>query len=100
MLNILSLNFVQLLLLSKDISKKPNILISHLSYCTSAWGGIQKRCVRLLFGIAINYDHSQLYVTCARARTIDQHKDKKNGHSIFLLKVYMNITVTRKHSNL
>ena len=77
------------------------------SYCISAWGGIskyklqkifviQKRCVRLLFGKTINYDHSQFYETCARARTIDQHKEKKNfclehtktlfnEHSIFSL---------------
>ena len=63
--------------------------MSHLSYCISAWGGIsnyklqkifaiQKRCVRLLFGKTINYDHSQFYGTCARARTLDQHKEKKN----------------------
>ena len=63
--------------------------MSPLSYCIIAWGGIskyklqfkifaiQKRCVRLHFGKAINYDHSQFYGTCARARTIDQHEEKK-----------------------
>ena len=81
--------------------------MSHLSYCISAWGGTskyklqkifanQKRCVCLLFGKTINYDHLQFYETRARARTIDQHKDKKNfclehtkplfnEHSIFSL---------------
>ena len=63
--------------------------MSHLSYCISAWDGIskyklqkifaiQKRCVRLLFGKTLNYDHLQFYETCARARTIDQNKEKKN----------------------
>ena len=99
-----------------------SLFMSHLSYCISAWGeiskcklqkifAIQKICVRLLFGKAINYDHSQFYETCARARTIDQHKEKKNfclehtkplfnEHSIFILKIYINITVTWKHSKL
>ena len=62
---------------------------SHLSYCISSWGGvskykldtvfsIQKRCVRLLFGKELNYDHAAYYETCARARTYDQHIAKKN----------------------
>ena len=62
---------------------------SHISYCISSWGGIsrykldrlfsiQKRCIRLLFGNEINYDHSQYYETCARCRTYQQHKSKIN----------------------
>ena len=57
---------------------------SHLSYCISCWGGIskykietlfslQKRCVRLLFGKEINYDHAEFYETCARTRTYNEH---------------------------
>ena len=62
---------------------------SHLTYCISSWGGIpkhkldslfsiQKRCIRLLFGKNVNFDHSAYYETCARARTYEQHKTKKN----------------------
>ena len=62
---------------------------SHLSYCISCWGGIskyklqslfslQKRCVRLLFGKEINYDHPEFYKTCARVRTYKQHMAAKN----------------------
>ena len=69
---------------SEYINISNSLFMSHLSYCISAWGGIskyklqkifaiQKICVRLLFGKTINYDHSQFYETCARARTIDQH---------------------------
>ena len=61
---------------------------SHLSYCISCWGGIskykleslfsiQKRCIRLLFGKEINYDHAEFYTTCARARTYKQHMTGK-----------------------
>ena len=61
------------------------LFMSHLSYCISCWGGvpsyklekifsIQKRCIRLLFGKNLNYDHKEFYETCARARTIDEHK--------------------------
>ena len=62
---------------------------SHLSYCISSWGGVskykldtifsmQKRCVRLLFGKELNFDHAAYYETCARVRTFDQHIAKKN----------------------
>ena len=62
---------------------------SHLSYCISCWGGvsinkleslfsIQKRCVRLLFGKQLNFDHGGFYETCARARTYQQHIAKKD----------------------
>ena len=62
---------------------------SHLSYCISSWGGvskhklesvfsIQKRCVRLLFGKELNFDHAAYYETCARTRTYDQHMAKKD----------------------
>ena len=60
---------------------------SHLTYCISCWGGIskykleslfsiQKRCIRLLFGRKVNFDHSAYYETCARVRTYEQHKAK------------------------
>ena len=62
---------------------------SHLSYCISSWGGIsqyklqsifslQKRCVRLLFGKELNYDHQEFYETCARVRTYKEHMAPKN----------------------
>ena len=62
---------------------------SHISYCISCWGGIpsyrtekifciQKRCVRLLFGKEVNFDHADYYKTCARTRTYSQHMAKKN----------------------
>ena len=62
---------------------------SHLSYCISCWGGvsinkleslfsIQKRCVRLLFGKQLNFDHGGFYETCARVRTYQQHIAKKD----------------------
>ena len=62
---------------------------SHLSYCISSWGGIpssklqgvfaiQKRCIRLLFGTEFSFDHAGYYETCARARSIIDHKSGKN----------------------
>ena len=38
----------------------------------------QKRCVRLLFGNELNFDHAEYYQTCVRATTYQQHKTKKN----------------------
>ena len=63
--------------------------MSHLTYCISAWGevskyklqkffSIQKRCIRLLFGKVCNYDHSEFYETCARIRSIDEHRAPKD----------------------
>ena len=65
------------------------LFASHLSYCITSWGGvsehklsrifsIQKRCVRLLFGKELTFDHLEYYQTCARVRTIDQHRKPKN----------------------
>ncbi len=62
---------------------------SHLRYCISSWGGvpssklqglftIQKRCIRLLFGMEYSFDHAGYYETCARVRTYQDHKSKKN----------------------
>ena len=62
---------------------------SHISYCISRWGGIskyklnglfsiQKRCIRLLFGAELTFDHAEYYETCARTRTYQQHKATKN----------------------
>ena len=64
------------------------LFMSHLTYCISCWGGvpdyklgkifsIQKRCIRLLFGKSLNFDHKEYYETCARIRTIDQHREEK-----------------------
>ena len=61
----------------------------HLTYCISVWGGIsdyklskiftlQKRCIRLLFGIELTFDHPEYYMTCARARTYTEHTAPKN----------------------
>ena len=73
------------------------LFIPHLTYCISVWGGvsnykpaklfsIQKRCVRLLFGTELTFDHPEYYLTCARARTytnfVLEHKKpllNKNG---------------------
>ncbi len=62
---------------------------SHLSYCISSWGAvpsaklqslfaIQKRCIRLLFGMEYSFDHAGYYETCARVRTYEDHMSKKN----------------------
>ena len=61
---------------------------SHLIYCISCWGGIpntklqslfaiQKRCVRLLFGLHYSFDHPEFYETCARIRTYQSHMAPK-----------------------
>jgi hypothetical protein len=53
---------------------------SHLTYGISCWGGaysskldtlfrIQKRCIRILFGEVLSFDHAEYYQTCARTRT-------------------------------
>ena len=62
---------------------------SHLSYCISCWGAIpssklqgifsiQKRCIRLLFGLGYSFDHPEYYETCARVITYQDHTSKKN----------------------
>ena len=62
---------------------------SHISYCISSWGGVseyklktlfsvQKRCVRLLFGKEITFDHAEYYETCARVKTFKEHTKEKN----------------------
>ena len=62
---------------------------SHLSYCISCWGGIskyklqslfnlQKRCVRLLLGKVINYEHPEFYETCARVRPYNHQMAVEN----------------------
>ena len=61
-----------------------SLFISHLTYGISCWGGIphyklqklfaiQKRCIRLLFGKELSFDHSDYYKTCARSRTFQNH---------------------------
>ena len=66
-----------------------SLFLSHLTYCISAWGGvakyklnklfsIQKRCIRLLLGNKLSFDHSEFYETCARAKTFKQHKESKD----------------------
>ena len=62
---------------------------SHLTYCISTWGGaspsklqkvvaIQKRCMRILFGEQLSFDHPEFYETCARTRTYEEHIAPKN----------------------
>ena len=65
------------------------LFLSHLSYCISCWGGIpdyklarvfslQKRCIRLLFGKTLSFDHHEFYQTCARTRTYDENMADKS----------------------
>ena len=65
------------------------LFLYHLTYCITVWGGvpqyrlnnyfsIQKRCIRLLFGTQITYDHPEFYETCARIRTYNEHIAPKN----------------------
>ena len=66
-----------------------SLFLSHLTYGISAWGGvpkykldkifsIQKRCIRLLFGNQLSYDHSEYYETCARVRPYEEHCEPKD----------------------
>jgi len=88
---------------------------SHLSYCISSWGaiphsklqgifGIQKRCIRLLFGLKYSFDHAGYYETCARSRTYQEHIAKKdytlehtkplfNKHNILNLLMFLSTTL-------
>jgi hypothetical protein len=66
-----------------------SIFLPHLTYCISVWGGVssykldklfsvQKRCLRLLFGEEVSFDHHEFYLTCARVRTYSEHMTPKN----------------------
>ena len=66
-----------------------SLFVSHLSYCISAWGGthqsklqkifaIQKRCLRILYGEQLSFDHPEFYQTCARVRTYESHVAEKD----------------------
>ena len=66
-----------------------SLFVSHLTYGISAWGSapsyklkkifsIQKRCMRLLFGKQLNFDHAEYYKTCARTRSIDEYLAPRN----------------------
>ena len=66
-----------------------SLFVSHLTYGISAWGGIphykleklfaiQKRCIRLLFGKKLSFDHGEYYKTCARSRTFEEHMSPQN----------------------
>ena len=66
-----------------------SLFLSHLTYGISAWGGIphykleklfviQKRCIRLLFGRKLSFDHGEYYKTCARSRTYQEHMSPHN----------------------
>ena len=61
-----------------------SLFLSHLAYGISSWGGIpnykleklfviQKRCIRLLFGKNLSFDHGEYYKTCARSRTFQEN---------------------------
>ena len=72
-----------------------SLFVSHLTYAISCWGGIypsklqklfsiQKRCLRILFGETLSFDHSEYYLSCARTKTYDEHvalKDYKLEHT-------------------
>ena len=66
-----------------------SLFASHLSYCISVWGGtyktklskiflLQKRCLRILFGKELSFDHPEFYETCARVRTYQEHMKPKD----------------------
>ena len=66
-----------------------SLFLSHLTYGISCWGGIphyklqklfviQKRCIRLLFGNELSFDHGDYYKTCARSRTFQDHKNPRD----------------------
>ena len=59
------------------------LFASHLSYGITVWGGVsqttldpifitQKRCIRMLFGKELSFDHLDFYNTCARVKTYDE----------------------------
>ena len=86
------------------------LFLPHLTYGISAWGssyyklskifGIQKRCMRLLFGENFNFDHADFYKTCARARSYEEHLAPKNyvlEHTKPLFKKYKFLTVHNLH---
>ena len=98
----------------KDHYKKlyHTLFESHLTYGITAWGScspyklnkifsIQKRCLRLLFGKQLNYDHAEYYKTCARARPYNsKQKLLKNfvlEHTKPLFKEYNLLTVQNLH---
>ena len=71
---------------------------SHLTYGISVWGGVsqaalepifitQKRCIRMLFGNEISFDHPDFYNTCARIKTFDEQMnpsyEKENTKPLF-----------------
>ena len=61
---------------------------------------IQKRCIRLLFGKELNYDHAEYYKTCARTRSIDEYLAPKNytlEHTKPLFTEYKFLTVYNLH---
>ena len=58
-----------------------SIFLPHLFYGITSWGGacpsklekvfsLQKRCIRILFGNKVSFDHVEFYETCARARPL------------------------------
>ena len=58
-----------------------SIFLPHLIYGITLWGGacpsklekvfsLQKRCIRILFGNKVSFDHVEFYETCARARPL------------------------------
>ena len=87
------------------------LFVSHLTYGISAWGSvlsyklkkifnIQKRCIRLLYGKKLNFDHADYYRTCARARSIDDHlapKDYVLEHTKPLFTEHEFLTVHNLH---
>ena len=71
------------------------LFVSHITYVISCWGGIypsklqklfsiQKRCLRIIFGETLSFDHSEYYLSCARTKTYDEYvalKDFKLEHT-------------------
>ena len=68
---------------------------SNLTYGITAWGGVpqykvnklfsvQKRCLRLLFGESMSYDHHEYYQTCAGTRTYQSWESYLNDRQYTL----------------
>ena len=74
---------------SKYMDIYHSLFASHLTYCITVWGGthktklskiflLQKRCLRILFGVELSFDHPEYYQTCARVRTYQDHMKPKD----------------------
>ena len=82
-----------------------------MTYGITAWGSagnskldkifaIQKRCIRILYGKKLSYDHAEFYQTCARVRPYNEHvapKSFTSEHTKPLFKLNKFLTVHNMH---